>query len=167
MIFTYRINIKTTFYSCIRYDRLIVKAAKGLGEPGGGETLRQLVCHGPNYVSPNTEIGRDECLLFFPIGYRNASETGVEEPEPEDETVKSKKKKKKKGNKGAAGKEDDGTAAADDGGRDEEGHDDKDDNKEDGGDDDHSDDGDEDEEGSDYETDDDEDDVDDEEDKNC
>lgn len=49
---------------------------------------------GPSYISKNTEIGKKECLSFFPQGYNNSSETGETTPVPVE--VKPKKKKKKR-----------------------------------------------------------------------
>lgn len=51
---------------------------------------------GPNYISKNTEVGKIECLAFFPPGFKNSSETGETTPVPVDETQKKKKKKKRK-----------------------------------------------------------------------
>lgn len=109
-------------------------------------SLLALVGYGPNYVSQDTVVGLAECLQFFPSDYKNASETGVEEPEPDDDgEVKTKKKKKKR-------------KAAKEGGKDENkedgtGPDDRADNE--GGEEDGTD-GEDDEEGSEYETDDEE-----------
>lgn len=50
---------------------------------------------GPSYISKNTEVGKSECLLFFPPGYKNSSETGETTPVPIDEKPKKKKKKRK------------------------------------------------------------------------
>lgn len=50
---------------------------------------------GPCYISKNTEIGKQECSLFFPAGYKNSSETGETTPIPVDEKPKKKKKKRK------------------------------------------------------------------------
>lgn len=44
----------------------------------------------------NTEVGKTECLVFFPPGYKNSSETGETTPVPVDEIHKKKKKKKRK-----------------------------------------------------------------------
>lgn len=110
-------------------------------------SLLALVGHGPNYVSKDTVVGLAECLQFFPADYKNASETGVEEAEPDDDgEVKTKKKKKKR------------SKAVKEGGKDENkedgtGPDDRADNE--GGEDELTD-GEDDEEGSEYETDDEE-----------
>lgn len=57
------------------------------------EPILSLVGMGPSYMSKNSEVGKMECLGFFPIGYMVGSETG--EPEPVSEEEKPKKKKKK------------------------------------------------------------------------
>lgn len=74
-------------------DKLFLKVAKKVGN-----ALASLIDLTPCYVSQNSEIGFEECLLLFPVGYKNASETGVEPKEPEEE-VESKKKKRKKNKK--------------------------------------------------------------------
>lgn len=64
-----------------------------------GTALANLIDLTPCHVSQNSEIGYEECIFLFPIGYKNASETGVEPKEPEEE-VESKKKRRKKNKKG-------------------------------------------------------------------
>lgn len=49
---------------------------------------------GPSYISKNTEIGKNECLSFFPRGYKNSSETGETKLIPVDKKPKKKKKKR-------------------------------------------------------------------------
>lgn len=61
----------------------------------GSTTIAALKDHGPSFISENTELGLVECLAFFPIGYKNASETGETTPVPTDEKPKKKKKKRK------------------------------------------------------------------------
>lgn len=70
---------------------MVLKVAKC----AGSTTIAVLKEHGPSYVSEHTEIGRVECLAFFPVGYKNASETGETTPVPTDEKPKKKKKKRK------------------------------------------------------------------------
>lgn len=50
---------------------------------------------GPSYISKNTETGKNDCLAFFPPGYKNSSETGETTPIPVEEKTKKKKKKRK------------------------------------------------------------------------
>lgn len=50
--------------------------------------------YGPSYVSEHAEIGRAECLSFFPPGYKNSSETGETTPIPSEQPKKKKKKRK-------------------------------------------------------------------------
>lgn len=72
-------------------DKLILKVTKG-----SAEALAALKDLGPIYVSKNTVIGQEECLLFFPEGYTNLEEgEGVEEEVVEVSKKKKKKKKKK------------------------------------------------------------------------
>lgn len=63
-----------------------------------GTALASLIDLTPCHVSLNSEIGYEECLILFPVGYKNASETGIEPKEPEEE-IESKKKKRKKNKK--------------------------------------------------------------------
>lgn len=77
---------------------MILKVAK---QPG--DAILSLVAIGPSYMSRNTEIGKTECIAFFPPGYTVASETG--EPDPVLEEEKPTKKKKKKKQKHAAADE--------------------------------------------------------------
>lgn len=88
-IFLFLENKKKT--SARSYDKIVLKVAKY----SGSTTTAVLNEHGPSHVSENTEIGRFECLAFFPIGYKNASETGETTPVPTDEKPKKKKKKRK------------------------------------------------------------------------
>lgn len=46
-------------------------------------------------MSKNTELGKVECLAYFPCGYKNSSETGETTPIPVEEAPKKKKKKRK------------------------------------------------------------------------
>lgn len=72
-------------------DKLILKATKG-----SDEALVALKELGPIYMSKNTVIGQEECLLFFPEGYTNLEEgEGVEEEVVEVSKKKKKRKKKK------------------------------------------------------------------------
>lgn len=68
-----------------------MKVAKTKGSP----VLAALKKLGPSYISKNTEIGKIECLAFFPPGYKNSSETGETTPIPVEEKTKKKKKKRK------------------------------------------------------------------------
>lgn len=72
-------------------DKLVVKLAKSTSH-----ALLTLATHGPSYVSQNTEIGKIECLSFFPEGYVVESETIENEGEGEQEQETKKKRKKKK-----------------------------------------------------------------------
>lgn len=67
-----------------------------MAKTANSAAIAALKAFGPNYVSKNTEIGKTECLVFFPPGYKNSSETGQVTPLPVDETQKKKKKKKRK-----------------------------------------------------------------------
>lgn len=78
-------------YPFHRHDKLILKAAKTPESPAI-DVLKKLC---PCYVSKNTEIAKTECLGFFPIGYKNSSETGEPTPEPIDEKPKKRKRKRK------------------------------------------------------------------------
>ncbi|XP_031634237.1 uncharacterized protein LOC116347678 [Contarinia nasturtii] len=73
------------------YDKFVLKVAKIKNSP----ILLALKKLGPCYTSKNTEIGKSECMLFFPSGYKNSSETGESTPIPTDEKPKKKKKKRK------------------------------------------------------------------------
>lgn len=46
-------------------------------------------------MSMNTEIGKAECMRFFPIGYKNSSECGEPTPEPINDEPKKRKRKRK------------------------------------------------------------------------
>lgn len=52
--------------------------------------------HGPTHISENAEIGRTECLSFFPVGYRMSSETGETTPVPAEQKKKKKRRRKNK-----------------------------------------------------------------------
>lgn len=69
-----------------------MKVAKVRNSPA----IAALKTLGPSYVSKNSEVGKTECLAFFPSGFKNSSETGAATPVPIDETQKKKKKKKRK-----------------------------------------------------------------------
>lgn len=73
------------------YDKFVIKVAK----VKNSLILASLKKLGPSYISKNTEVGKSECLLFFPPGYKNSSETGETTPVPVDEKPKKKKKKRK------------------------------------------------------------------------
>lgn len=73
------------------YDKFVIKVAKTKNSP----ILLSLKKLGPSYINKNTEVGKSECLLFFPPGYKNSSETGETTPIPVDEKPKKKKKKRK------------------------------------------------------------------------
>lgn len=75
----------------------MLKVAKTSNTP----TIELLKKLGPCYTSKNTEVGRTECLAFFPPKYKNSSETGQPTPEPVDEKPKKKKKKRKAKQDGA------------------------------------------------------------------
>lgn len=60
-----------------------------------GNAILSLVALGPSYMSRNTEIGKTECIAFFPPGYVQSSETGEPDPVPEEEKPARKRKKKK------------------------------------------------------------------------
>lgn len=57
-------------------------------------TISILKEYGPSYISEHAEIGRAECLSFFPPGYKNSSETGETTPVPSEQPKKKKKKRK-------------------------------------------------------------------------
>lgn len=80
------------FFSVCSFDKFILKVAKTRNSSVLG-ALKKL---GPNFVSKNTELGKMECLRFFPPGFKNSSETGETTPVPMDATHKKKKKKKRK-----------------------------------------------------------------------
>lgn len=84
-------HIKIHLHLLHSYDKLVVKVAKISNSP----TITTLEKLGPCHMSKNTEIGKTECLIFFPPGYKNSSETGEPTPEPIDEKPKKKKKKRK------------------------------------------------------------------------
>lgn len=69
---------------------MVLKVSKAKPDP-----ILELISMGPSYMSKNSEIGKVECLGFFPIGYIVGSETGEPEPIPEEERPKKKKKKGK------------------------------------------------------------------------
>lgn len=72
-------------------DKLVLKVTKG-----SVEALDALKDLGPTYISKNTVIGHQECLLYFPEGYTNLEEgEGVEEEVVEVSKKKRKRKKKK------------------------------------------------------------------------
>lgn len=85
------LSIEYLFHSRRSFDKIVLKVAKYTEST----TVAALKEHGPSHVSENTEIGRIECLAFFPVGYKNASETGETTPVPTDEKPKKKKKKRK------------------------------------------------------------------------
>lgn len=74
------------------HDKFILKVSKVRNSPAIA-AFKKL---GPSYVSKNSEVGKTECLTFFPPGFKNSSETGAPTPVPIDETQKKKKKKKRK-----------------------------------------------------------------------
>lgn len=76
---------------CIE-DKFVVKAAKRMHS----STILNLAGLGPSYVSLNTEIGREDCLKFFPLSYnaREDEEEGGSENAGGKKKRKGKKKKK-------------------------------------------------------------------------
>lgn len=82
----------TPIFSIFSHDKFILKVSKVRNSP----TMAALKKLGPSYVSKNSEVGKVECLAFFPPSFRNSSETGAPTPVPIDETQKKKKKKKRK-----------------------------------------------------------------------
>lgn len=69
---------------------MVIKVAKVTND-----AMLALSNMGPSYMSRNSEIGKAECLVFFPSGYVVGSETGEPEPVPEEDKPKKKKKKRK------------------------------------------------------------------------
>lgn len=108
-------------------DKLFIKVAKKVGT-----ALASLIDMTPCHVSQNSEIGNEECLILFPEGWKNASETGVEpkEPEEEVEVTKKKRKKGKKNKEEEKGGEEPKEANAEDGVDDDGDDDDEDDESE-------------------------------------
>lgn len=75
---------------CFSHDKMVIKVAKVTND-----AILALSNMGPSYMSRNSEIGKAECLVFFPPGYVVGSETGEPEPVPEEDKPKKKKKKRK------------------------------------------------------------------------
>lgn len=75
----------------IRHDKLVVKVAK----MKTSNVIAILNEHCPSHVSKDAEIGKEECLKFFPSGYVNGSETGEPILVPEDISLKKRKKRRK------------------------------------------------------------------------
>lgn len=86
------IVVNFSHFIVFSHDKFILKVAKFRNSPA----IIALKTMGPSYVSINSEIGKTECLGFFPFGYKNSSETGAPTPIPIDESQKKKKKKKRK-----------------------------------------------------------------------
>lgn len=73
------------------YDKFVLKVAKSKGS----QTIAAFTKLSPCAVSGNTVDGEAECLVYFPRGYKNASETGETTPIPVEQQSKRRKRKRK------------------------------------------------------------------------
>lgn len=70
---------------------MILKVAKK-----HSDITQRLIKMGPCYISPNTVIGKDDCLPLFPPDYNMIEEEEIENESCENESKKKKNKKRRK-----------------------------------------------------------------------
>lgn len=87
---------------------MILKVAKK-----HSDITQRLAKMGPCYISPNTVIGREDCLPLFPPDYNVIEEEEIENESFENESKKKKNKKRRKKRVQAEGDEQSQSVAGD------------------------------------------------------